>query len=84
MDISAVRPVSANSQSGPIGTAEQTRRVLVSAVNKINESDLWPGRLLRIHMDTATHKITIQVLNSATEEVVDQIPSEEVLRLAGF
>lgn len=82
MGISAVGSISVDAPSGPLGNAELSRQAIVSAINKVNDSEIWPGRFLRIHTDTATRQITIQVLNSATDEVVDQIPSEEALKLA--
>jgi uncharacterized FlaG/YvyC family protein len=60
----------------------QDRRVLASAITAIDQSSLWPGRALRIHFDLATQSLTVQVVNSETNEIVDQIPSEEVLRMA--
>jgi uncharacterized FlaG/YvyC family protein len=77
---SAVVPLSTG-EAG-FGSQNQNRRLLANAVAAICQSDLWPGRMLKIHYDTTAQKLTVQIVNSETEEVLDQIPSEEVLRLA--
>jgi hypothetical protein len=75
----------------PIGTgglsagtsAAQDRRDLVDAVRAINRSGLlWPGRELMFRSDPASHQLVVEMLNTETQEVVDQIPSQEVLRMA--
>jgi len=58
------------------------RRALASAVAALNQSGLWQGTSLRIHYDLASQRLTVQFVNSDTDEVVDQIPSEEALRLS--
>jgi len=63
-------------------TSSSGRQALASAVSAINQSGLWPGRELRIRTDTSTHSLTVQIVNSETDEVMEQIPSELALRLA--
>lgn len=75
---SAVSPLAA----GGTGSQTQDRRPLAIAIAAINQSGLWPGRGLRIHVDIPTQRLTVQVVNSETDEVLDQIPSETVLRMA--
>jgi uncharacterized FlaG/YvyC family protein len=60
----------------------QDRRQLASAIATVDQSGVWPGRSLRIHFDQTTQSLTVQVVNSQSDEVVDQIPSEEVLQMA--
>jgi hypothetical protein len=67
---------------GEISPPNQDRRLLANAVVAINQSTLWPGRALRIHVDIPTQRLTVQIVNSETEDVLDQIPAEEVLRMA--
>jgi flagellar protein FlaG len=76
---SAIPPVA---PSGGIAPQNQGRRALANAIAAINQSGLWPGRGLRIHMDLSSQRLTVQVVNSETDEIIDQIPSEEVLRMA--
>jgi uncharacterized FlaG/YvyC family protein len=68
--------------TGEIAPQSQNRRALANALATINQSGLWPGRALKIHFDMTTRRLTVQIVNSETEEVLDQIPSEEVLRMA--
>jgi uncharacterized FlaG/YvyC family protein len=65
-----------------IAPPNQDRRVLASAVSAINQSGLWPGTTLKIHYDIASQHLTVQYIDSETDEVVDQIPSEQALRMA--
>src|ERR1700678_2342681 len=65
----------------PNQATSQDRRVLAGAIASINQSDLWPGRVLRIHFDLPTQSLTVQVVNSADNEILDQIPSEAVFRM---
>jgi uncharacterized FlaG/YvyC family protein len=76
-DVPQLAPNQAQSQA-----PSQDRRVLASAIASINQSELWPGRVLRIHFDLPTQSLTVQVVNSADNEILDQIPSEAVLRMA--
>lgn len=65
-----------------VASPNSDRRALASAVATINGSGVWPGRSLRVQLDGLTHRLTIQLLNSETNEVMDQIPSEIALRMA--
>jgi uncharacterized FlaG/YvyC family protein len=55
---------------------------LASAVNAINQSGLWPGTTLKVHLDTTSRSLTVQIINSESGEVMEQIPSEVALQLA--
>lgn len=68
--------------TGEIAPQNQERRLLANAIAVIQQSDLWPGRMLKVHVDIATQRLTVQVVNSETEEVLDQIPSQEALQMA--
>ena len=83
MNVAAISSaISTRSFAEPVPSTQPDRRALASAISTINESDVWPGRTLKIHLDITTHRLTVQVVNSETGEVVDQIPEEEVLRMA--
>lgn len=81
MDVSAInlaRPL----QSGDSASQGNDRRLLSNAVAALRQSGIWAGRVLRIHRDMETQKLTVQFVNSQTNEIMDQIPSEDVLRMA--
>jgi uncharacterized FlaG/YvyC family protein len=79
-----VPPTTSSTPPLSLGTASpnQDRRILANAVAAINQSGLWPGTTLKIHYDIATQHLTVQYVDSLTDEVVDQIPSEQALRMA--
>jgi uncharacterized FlaG/YvyC family protein len=77
-----ISPVSLAYSNNNATTPNPDKQALVSAVSAINQSGLWPGRMLKIHTDTSTHDVTVQIVNSETNEVIEQIPSEVALRLA--
>jgi len=79
---SSISPEPASSYEANSTTQNPGRQALASAVAAINQSGLWPGRELRIRTDTSTHDLTVQIINSETDEVMEQIPSEFALRLA--
>ncbi len=66
--------------------AEQAREVPKASLNelvaKLNERMQDIRRELQFSVDDDTGKVVIKVLNAETEEVVRQIPPEEVLSLA--
>jgi uncharacterized FlaG/YvyC family protein len=65
-----------------ISPQNSDRRALASAVNAINQSGLWPGTTLKIHYDVSSQRLTVQYIDNETDEVLDQIPSEQALRMA--
>jgi uncharacterized FlaG/YvyC family protein len=82
MEIAALTSTSPPLPSGNISTQNQDRRALANAITTLNQSELWPGRSLRIHFDLPTHSLTVQVVNSESDEVLEQIPAEQALRMA--
>jgi uncharacterized FlaG/YvyC family protein len=61
---------------------EETRQV-AAAVQKLNKSDYTgPTRELTILLDPKTHRPMVRIVDKATGEVVQQVPSELVLRMA--
>ncbi len=75
---SAMSPLSA-----PEPARNQDRQALANAVANINRAGLWPGVSLKVHYDLLSQRLTVQFINSETDAVLDQIPSEEALRMAG-
>jgi flagellar protein FlaG len=68
-------PVSTGSQDV---SSEQIQEV----VAKLNEHAQSINRDLQFSVDDASGRTVIRVVNSETEELVRQIPSEEVLRIS--
>lgn len=80
--VSRIAPVTID----PLPSADQKpeHREVIRAVRAINNAELFgEERQLRFQRDPETQRIVIRVVNRNTGEVVMQIPSEEVLRLAG-
>jgi uncharacterized FlaG/YvyC family protein len=61
---------------------DPNRQLIVQAVSALNQSGQWPETSIRIHFDVETKSYTVQFVNPATDEVVDQIPSEEAIRMS--
>jgi flagellar protein FlaG len=55
---------------------------IAATVRKLNEIMAERQRSLSFHVDEASGRTVITVLDATTSEVVRQIPSEEVLALA--
>jgi uncharacterized FlaG/YvyC family protein len=87
MDISSIQHLSAPASvataapSPPPPSTDQ--RALVQAVKAINSLN-WFGQdnELAFAVDRNTHRAVVRIVNRNTHEVVQQIPSEYVLRLA--
>jgi len=62
--------------------AEETRRELQQAVERMNQQAIKDGRKLNFAMDQVTDQMVITVRKAETGEVIRQIPSEAVLRVA--
>ena len=62
--------------------AEATRRELKQAVDRMNQQAMKDGRNLNFAMDQVTDQMVITVRKAETGEVIRQIPSEAVLRVA--
>lgn len=59
------------------------RRVLIQAVRAVNEAELFGQQHeLSFAMDRGTRRPVVRIVDRKTREVVQQIPSERVLRLA--
>jgi uncharacterized FlaG/YvyC family protein len=82
MDVPAITSTILPPPTGETANQNLDRRILAKAAAAISQSGIWPGRTLKIHLDMATQKLTLRVVNSQTSEIVDQIPSDNVLRMA--
>ncbi len=75
-------------QEGPeASTREQAarERELRKAIRAINENAVFgPGSELRFATDRETGRRLIRIVDRTTNEVINQIPSEEVLRMAAL
>jgi uncharacterized FlaG/YvyC family protein len=76
------------SQTLPIDPVSRSRedadaqQAVVAAVRALNKSELLGGdRELLFTRDSQTQKMVIQIVDSKSGDVVDQIPPEQVLRL---
>jgi flagellar protein FlaG len=74
------QPVSNFKDSAQIQAAN---REVIQAVRAVNASGkLGTKNVLTFSLDKRTRRPVITIVNRDTNEVVDQIPSEQVLRLA--
>jgi uncharacterized FlaG/YvyC family protein len=65
----------------PSGSTENMRTV-VAAVQALNKTEmLGTDRELQFARDEVTKRPVIRILSRSTGEVIDQIPSEQVLRM---
>ncbi len=61
---------------------QKKRDDLKQAVNDVNELFQASSRSLEFNIDEDSQQMVIQIKDSETKEVIRQIPSEEVLKLA--
>ena len=70
------------SQAERRAEAEAQRRELKQAIERMNQQAIKDGRKLNFAMDEVTDQMVITVRKAETGEVIRQIPSEAVLRVA--
>jgi flagellar protein FlaG len=66
----------------PAPRSEQARTELAQLLDELNEQSRKEGRNLNFSMDDEVNRLVITVRQTETGEVIRQIPSEAVLRLA--
>ena len=72
-----------NSPEGPGLEQAAQNREIAKAVRAINDKEVFgPGSELRFSIDRDTGRALIRIVDRTTNEVLDQIPPEDVLRLA--
>ena len=63
--------------------AREERRALIQAVRAVNAADLYgQENELSFTFDRASQRAVVRIVDRKTREVVQQFPSEQVLRLA--
>ena len=72
----------ASADTGNTATATPDRGTVEKAVEKLNQSTQFTSQGLRFSIDDETGKTVIKVIDSATENVVRQIPTVDALALA--
>jgi uncharacterized FlaG/YvyC family protein len=78
----SVQPVTAPVETVPADQAAENRDV-VRALKALNGSEMFgEENELTFQRDQSTQRMVVRIVNRATKEVVSQIPSEYVLRLA--
>ncbi len=72
-----------NSPEGPGSQQAAKNREIAKAVRAINAKEaLGPGSELRFSVDRDSGRALIQIVDRTTNEVLNQIPPEELVRLA--
>lgn len=86
MDISPINSVGAGAPVSNISAPrvhDQATRQVVTAVREVNKSELMgEGRQLTFSRDPQTRQPVIKVVDQNTGDVIEQLPSEVVLRMA--
>lgn len=77
-------PSQAAQQSAQVEAQQQSARELAQATAEISDYIQTVSRSLQISVDSDLGTTVIKVLDTDTEELVRQIPAEEVLRVARF
>ena len=86
MDITAINRgevgLHAPAPVAPVNKAAEKREV-VQAVKAVNGSEMFGAdNELQFQQDPQSKRLVVKVVNRSTREVVSQVPSEYVLRLA--
>ena len=82
--VDSVGAVAAVSSLAPSADKDVPVRQMVTAVHELNRAGLMgQGRQLSFTRDPNTRKPVIQIIDQDTGDVIDQIPAETVLQLAG-
>jgi len=72
-----------NSSEAPVPEQAVRNRETARAVQTINDQEVFgPTSELRFAIDRQTGRSLIRIVDRATNEVLNQLPPEEVLRLA--
>ena len=72
-----------NSPEGPSVEQAARNRELARAIRAINANEVFgPGNELRFSLDPETGTALIRIVDRATNEVLNQIPPEELLHMA--
>ena len=67
----------------PVDVSPSDQQSLIQAVNAVNSAQaLGSDRELTFAIDRQTRRVIVLIVNSSTGEILDQIPNEQVQRLA--
>ncbi len=87
ISVSAVSSYPAPSTEAQVGEAPADRtlnRAVSAAVGKLNDSSYaGEGREVTFSLDPATKQPVVKVIDTATREVIRQLPPEYLLQVAG-
>jgi len=76
-------PGSSSSQSKPDPETASERRSLASVARVVNDSKvLGAQNELVFTLDSSSHRMVARILDRNTQQVVEQLPPEYILRLA--
>ena len=85
MEIHALYGVSQTLPIDPVSRSREdadAQQAVVAAVRALNKSELLGSdRELQFTRDSQTQKMVIQIVDSQSGDVLDQIPPEQVLRI---
>jgi flagellar protein FlaG len=73
--------VASNPSADSIQIQAENRRI-VQAVRVVNANNVLGPNQITFGLDRSSRQMVVKIVNSQTNEVVEQIPSAEVLRLA--
>lgn len=66
----------------PVNELEPTAAEVDDALNVVNKAAVFEQRSLSFMMDEASGRSIIKVIDRSTEQLIRQIPSEELLKVA--
>jgi len=78
----AQAPAEATPKAAPANTESPSRSRVGRAIDSINQRLAESGADLRFSMDEDSGKLIVRVVDTATKEVIRQIPSEESLAIS--
>ena len=85
MEVSSIHPTAPVAAAGVSVDNDQAaqNREIVQAVKAVNNAELYgPNQEIVYQQDTASKRMVVRVVDSATKQVLVQIPPEYVLALA--
>jgi len=82
MKLDSTLPIFDVSSMQPRRPEQAEHQDLIRAVRLINATDALDNNELTFSMDRETKRPIIKIVDRKTQEVVQQIPSEQVLRIA--
>jgi flagellar protein FlaG len=78
----AIAPVTRAAEDAPPSRADSEAAATQAVAERIRQYLRESGRELDFRVDADTHRMVVTVRDQETGEVIRQIPSEEILRIA--